>query len=122
MHVIEQRFERGQFPEGSEPPLIAFNAVIGAFARNGESEKAEEVLWLLGAVQSNCEILTPDVRTYNSVLHAHLKDTDKERSLQRALALVEYMEENAMNLPSIKPDSYTYNSLMKVGANENIGG
>ena len=109
-----ERYEGGEFPEGSEPELIAFNGVISAWARNDQTDKAEEVLWMLSDVRTKCEQLVPDVMTYNSVLHAHVRSKDKEKSLERALALVQYMEDNANDQPSIKPDSFTYNTLMKV--------
>ena len=108
-----KRYERGEFPEGSEPELIAFNGVISAWGRN-DVTKAEEVLWMLSALRSKCDNLIPDVMTYNSVLHAHNRNRDRAKSLERVLALVKYMEDNAGEQPAIKPNSFTYNTLMKV--------
>jgi hypothetical protein len=100
--------------EGSEPQLIAFNGVISAWARIGFPEKAEEVLWKLDELQSKCPNLSPDVRTYNSVLHAHVRNPSKTVALERVSAMVKYMEQHQDEQPSIKPDSFTYNTLMKV--------
>jgi hypothetical protein len=107
-------YKQGGFPEGSEPELIAFNGVIIAWARIGRPDKAEGVLWTMNEMKSHCEHMVPNVVTYNSVIHAHLRSRDKGKALQRIRKVVKYMETNAQNQPAIKPDSFTYNTLMKV--------
>ena len=108
------RFEQGAFPSSSEPELIAFNGVITAWARNGEPTKAEEVLWLLDGIRSKCKNLVPDVVTYNSVLHSHVMSLDRKEALNQIRNLVDFMEANCEEQPAICPDSFTYNTLMKV--------
>jgi hypothetical protein len=61
-----------------------------------------------------CHALVPDVKTYNSVLHAHVKSPGKTKALEKAITLVQRMEDNCHEQPAIKPDSFTYNTLMKV--------
>jgi hypothetical protein len=107
-------YKQGGFPQGSEPELIAFNGVIIAWARIGRPDKAEGVLWAMNEIKSQCQNLVPNVVTYNSVIHAHLRSRDKIKALQRIRKVVRYMEKNAEEQPAIKPDSFTYNTLMKV--------
>lgn len=106
-------FEEGAFPT-SEPELIAFNGVITAWARNGKPTEAEKVLWLMNDVRSKCKNLIPDVVSYNSVLHSYVMSPDKKEALKQIRHLVEFMEANCEEQSAICPDSFTYNTLMKV--------
>jgi pentatricopeptide repeat protein len=107
------RYNQGAFTTGSEPLLIAFNGVIAAWARQGRADKAEEVLFLMDKVRASCERLVPDAVSYNSVLYAHLRSADKELGLQKALALVQYMDDHCGEQPAIRPNSFTYHTLLK---------
>ena len=102
----------------SEPELIAFNGCITAWARIGRPEKAESILWLLEDTicwPNNCTTtLQPDVLTYNAVLHAHVMSKDKTKALEKIIAIVQHMEDYCEDQPAITPDSFTYNTLMKV--------
>lgn len=98
----------------SEPELIAFNGCITAWARIGRPEKAESILWLMNDIRSNCTSLLPDVLTYNAVLHAHVMSKDKKKALEKVIAIVQHMEDYCEDQPAITPDSFTYNTLMKV--------
>jgi hypothetical protein len=106
-------FKNGQLRD-SEPELISFNGVITAWARIGRPDRAEEVLWMMDKMRADCKNLVPNVVSYNSVLHAHIRSDNKDSALERILAVVKYMEENAKEQPAIKCDSFTYNTLMKV--------
>jgi tetratricopeptide (TPR) repeat protein len=97
----------------SEPELIAFNGVITSWARLGRPDKAESALWLMVGMQNECERLVPDVLTYNSVLHSHVMSRDKSKALDRIIDIVTYMEDHWKEQPQIRPDSFTYNTLMK---------
>jgi tetratricopeptide (TPR) repeat protein len=108
-----ERYEAGAFPSGSEPPLIAFNGVISAWRRAGRPDNAEEVLWLMDKVRPTCTQLVPNSVSYNSVLHGYLRIPDKTEALERALKLVEYMEHNCDTQPAIRPNCFSYNTLMK---------
>lgn len=110
-----EHYESGAFPPHSEPELIAFNGCIVAWARIGRPDKAESILWELDKVSRTCERLVPDVVTYNSVLHALVRSRDKRQALNKAISLVQHMEDNCKEQPAISPDSFTYNTLMKVG-------
>jgi pentatricopeptide repeat protein len=108
------RYQAGAFPVGSEPTLIAFNGVITAWGKTGRVDKAEEVLWLMEEFRPECQELVPDAVSYNSVLHAYtLRNPNKKQALEKALHLVQYMENNYQTQPSIKPNTFTYKTLMK---------
>jgi hypothetical protein len=113
MEMID-KFKMNVFKDGSEPELIAFNGVITAWARLGRPDKGEQVLWIMDELRPLCQALVPDVKTYNSVLHAHVKSPGKTKALEKAITLVQRMEDNCHEQPAIKPDSFTYNTLMKV--------
>ena len=106
-----QSYEDGEFPEGEEPELIAFNGVISAWARMGKADKAEEVLWMADALRLTCNDLEPDVVSFNSVLHAFVKRKGDKGALDRAVSIIDYMEANA---DYIKPDAFTYSMLKRV--------
>jgi len=101
-----------------DPEHIAYNSVIAAWNKANQPHRAEQVLWLMetkvrkeGAVQS----LEPDVATYNSVLDAFVKDNSKitTDTLTAVKRIIQYMEDNHSEQPKIRPDSYTYNVLLK---------
>ena len=108
----------GQFPEDSEPELIAFNGVLSAWARIGRADKAEEVLWMADKLRSKCKTLVPDAMSYNSVLHAYVRSGDKTKALNRILSIVKHMEDGAQEQPAMKPDSFTYNTVLKVSSGD----
>jgi Pentatricopeptide repeat domain len=108
------RFRAGNLPAGSEPPLIAFNAVISAYGRRGNSTRAEQVLWMMEELRLDCSHLVPGVVSYNSILHGHLRNPDKQLGLKKALELVAFMEDHGgADQPAIRPDSFTYGTLLK---------
>jgi pentatricopeptide repeat protein len=108
------RYQAGAFPVGSEPTLIAFNGVITAWGKTGRVDKAEEVLWLMEDFRPECQELVPDAVSYNSVLHAYtMRNPNKKQALEKALTLVQYMENNYQAQPSITPNTFTYKTLMK---------
>jgi hypothetical protein len=109
-----ESYEKGQFSDGEEPELIAFNGVISAWARMGRADKAEEVLWMADGLRLTCDELEPDIVSYNSVLHAFVRKKDGSEVLDRVIAIVEYLEANADSRPVIRPDSFTYNMLLNV--------
>jgi hypothetical protein len=107
------RFNKGAFPPGSEPSLIAFNGVMAAWGRQGRADMAENILKLMDDVRSKCTNLTPDAISYNSVIHAYLRSEDKELALQKVSEIVQFMEDTCHKQPAIKPNGFTYNTLMK---------
>jgi hypothetical protein len=113
LHEMVDMFQSGGLYD-SQPELIAFNGCITAWARIGRPQKAESILWLMEELRPSCSGLIPDVLTYNAVLHAHVLSRDKKKALENILAIVDHMETNCENQPAITPDSFTYNTLMKV--------
>jgi hypothetical protein len=89
------------------------DAVISAWARIGETEKAEEVLWRANEVRKICQSMVLDVVTYNSIVHAYLRDEHKDNGIQRILQIVEYMNKNKKEQPSIAPDAFTYHCVLR---------
>jgi hypothetical protein len=125
---LVHHYTNGSFASGSEPPLIAFNGVISAWSRIRNTDKAEEVLWLMErTVRPLCKNLVPNAISYNSVLHGIYRQSQpglgnrsfknclsKDVALQKALAIVTYMDQNAGNSqPDIQPNSFSYHTLLK---------
>ena len=102
--------QSGSFPDGSEPPLIAFNGVIVAWSRQGDYNRAAAVLSLLDDVSRLCRNLVPDVVSYNSVLHAYFRS---KAPLIKARKLVGFMHQHCDSQPSIRPNSFTYYTYLK---------
>jgi len=115
-----ESYEKGLFPEGEEPELIAFNGVISAWARMGKPDKAEEVLWMAEGLRLTCNDLEPNIVSYNSVLHAFVRKKDGTGVLDRVLSIVDYLETNAESRPAIRPDSFTYRADKALQAEKNL--
>jgi hypothetical protein len=113
-------YEDDGYLDDTEPELIAFNGVISAWSKCGRMDKAEEVLWLADGMRSKCKTLCPDVVTFNTVLHGHIRSKNKSKALDKILSIVSHMEYNAEEYPEMKPDSFTFNTLLKV-SNHCIG-
>jgi hypothetical protein len=99
-----------------DPEHIAFNGVINAWTKLDRPDRAEQILWLMEKkIRPKAPSLKPDVITYNSVCHGYIKDNDKITiaSLNAISKIITYMEQNYKEQPLIKPDSYTYNTLIK---------
>jgi len=111
---IIDHYHKGNFPGDGEPELIAFNGVLSAYARCGRAEKAEEVLWLTDRLSNSCKFLAPDVVTYNTVLHSYIRCRDKKKALDKILSITEYMDQSKEEKPEIKPDGFTYSTILKV--------
>jgi hypothetical protein len=107
-------YHKGKFAPGEEPELIAFNSVITAWGRTQQPATAERIMHLMEDTRLKCTTLVLDVLTYNAVLHAYFQSAQSDVALARALEIVKYMEDNADDQPEIRPDNYTYNTLMKV--------
>jgi len=88
--------------------------VISAWARVGRTDKAEEVLSKANEIRIKYKTLVPDIFTYNSIVHGYLKDKNSTKSLEKILKVVDYMEMNNEEQPSIRPDCFTYHCLLKV--------
>ena len=127
---LVDHYLNGSFMYGSEPPLIAFNGVISAYSRLGHIDLAEDVLWLMEReVRPKCMHLIPNAISYNSILHGiyrqsqeqpqhsqqHLSNriSTKYSALQKALSIVSFMEENSIEQPAIRPNAFSYQTIMK---------
>ena len=91
--------------------------MIAAWARVGRTDKAEELLWQANEIRAKCKTLIPDVITYNSVVHAYLKDKKCDNGLEKIIQIVDYMEQNTKEQPAICPDCFTYHCVLKAWAN-----
>jgi hypothetical protein len=89
------------------------DGVISAWARIGKAERAEEILWKAIEISKICETVDPDVVTYNSIVHAHLRDTSISNAIDRILSIVDYMNEHKDAKPSITPDCFTYHCVLR---------
>lgn len=114
VETMSELFLAGKLTE--DPEHIAFSSVISAWAQLDQPEKAEELLWLMEKdVRPMAKSFKPSVYTYNNVCHAYIKDNAKinNKSVNAVSRIVKYMEENWKEQPLIKPDSFTYNTLIK---------
>ena len=107
-------FQKGKFSPDEEPELIAFNSVITAWGKAKQPVLGERLLHLMEETRLKCTKLIPNVLTYNAVIHAFFQSANSQIALERALALVRYMEDQVEEQPAIQPDNYTYSTLMKV--------
>jgi pentatricopeptide repeat protein len=125
---LVDHYLKGSFERGSEPPLIAFNGVISAYSRLGRIDQAEEMLWLMERqVRPTCEQLIPNAISYNSILHGIYRQSqlphstthrnhhrkNKNWALRKALSIVTYMEENSDEQPTIRPNAFSYQTVLK---------
>ena len=114
VETMSELFLAGKLTE--DPEHIAFSSVISAWAQLDQPGKAEELLWLMEKdVRPMAKSFKPSVYTYNNVCHAYIKDNAKinNKSVNAVSRIVQYMEENWKEQPLIKPDSFTYNTLIK---------
>jgi hypothetical protein len=130
---LVDHYLNGSFMHGSEPPLIAFNGVISAYSRLGHIDLAEDVLWLMERqVRPKCTQLVPNAISYNSILHGiyrqsqqqsppqasqsrpnNNKNNNKNIALSKALSILSYMEEHSTEQPAIRPNAFSYQTIMK---------
>lgn len=114
VETMSELFLAGKLAD--DPEHIAFSSVISAWTQLDQPEKAEELLWLMEKdVRPMAKSFKPSVYTYNNVCHAYIKVNAKinNRSVNAVSRIVKYMEENWKEQPLIKPDSFTYNTLIK---------
>lgn len=119
-----------EMEEGSElirPNRIAYNSVINVLAKAGELERAERILDRMcmsidgkAGGSTNDMMVTPDIISFNGVLHA-LAKSGKRGSAQRAEELLQrleamYYKQNSEQNDVIRPDVYTYNTVIDAWA------
>ena len=85
--------------------------VMKAFSNNPQNDGARRSLMMLKKLE-NDEVLQPDIISYNSCLNAFAKARDPIS----AQLLVERMEIMYSNGSRVKPDTYTYNTLISAWA------
>ena len=95
------------------------DSVISAWAREGRTDKAEEVLSKANEIRIKHKTLFPDIFTYNSIIHGHLKDRNSTRSLEKILNMVDYMEKSKDEQPLISPDCFTYHCVLRAWGKSN---
>jgi hypothetical protein len=93
-------------------------------------------------VRPKCTHLIPNAISYNSILHGIYRqsqqppqnshrhrvssNSNKYTALQKALSIISYMEENSNEQPAIRPNAFSYQTIMKCwlqcsNANDNGG-
>jgi len=101
-----------------QPNTISFNACIDAYAKNGDGDKAEELLNMMDELYQNEGIqeYKPDTRSYNSVMNAFSKSLEKnaaakaETILRKMTSIYEqesHGEDLKVNL-KVKPDFFSF--------------
>eukprot|EP00814_Leptocylindrus_danicus_P015987 CAMPEP_0116026082 /NCGR_PEP_ID=MMETSP0321-20121206/13575_1 /TAXON_ID=163516 /ORGANISM="Leptocylindrus danicus var. danicus, Strain B650" /LENGTH=651 /DNA_ID=CAMNT_0003498685 /DNA_START=121 /DNA_END=2074 /DNA_ORIENTATION=- len=96
---------------------IAYNKLIHGLAKAGELERAERMLEQMSSSSSGC---VPDIVSFNGVLHA-LAKSGKRGSAQRAEELLQrlevmHYEQNSNANEIVRPDLYTYNTVIDAWA------
>jgi len=89
------------------------DSVISAWARVGRTDKAEEVLKKANEIRTKYNASVTDIFTYNSIAHGYLKSSDLTNSLEKIVKIVDYMEKNKEEQPSIRPDCFTYHCMLR---------
>ena len=84
-----------------QPNTISFNACIDAYAKNGDGDKAEELLNKMDDLwrKQGIKEFKPDTRSYNSVMNAFSKSLEKNAAA-KAETILRKME--------VKPDFFSF--------------
>jgi len=101
----------------ARPNQIVYNKVIHGLAKAGELERAEHMLERISSSSSRC---VPDIISFNGVLHA-LAKSGKRGSAQRAEEILQrlevmHYEQNSNANEIVRPDLYTYNTVIDAWA------
>ena len=96
------------------PDNLAYACLINSFVKNGDSVRAEEILWeMVNAYIRGNEKAKPSARNFNTVL-AMLANEKSEDASERAENIVRRLIElNAKNVFSVKPDEFSFSLLLK---------
>ena len=123
-------YESGKWGN-NKPSIYAFNGVISAWANCvagtiGNADKAERILNLMERLyfdesKPEYDHLNPDLVTFNTAIKAWTNSRE-DAAVLKAEALVERMEElyNGGFL-DVKPDKYTYNTLITGWLRSDLG-
>lgn len=91
------------------PNTVAYNILIGMY---GNAKKVEDAKRLFQEMQSSHSLAKPDLITYNTYLYT-LANSNSKENLERALLLLNDMENAAEGDRLISPDTSSYMSVMK---------
>eukprot|EP00550_Attheya_septentrionalis_P002054 CAMPEP_0198289372 /NCGR_PEP_ID=MMETSP1449-20131203/7569_1 /TAXON_ID=420275 /ORGANISM="Attheya septentrionalis, Strain CCMP2084" /LENGTH=930 /DNA_ID=CAMNT_0043987681 /DNA_START=135 /DNA_END=2924 /DNA_ORIENTATION=+ len=103
--------------DGGETDLIpnrtnCFNAVIAAYARQGNALKAEEILKQMIEISESDESCQPVAITYNSIIDAWAKSGEKRLAAERAEEILYSMQDRYEGGEDhLKPDEFSYSGV-----------
>lgn len=106
--MVEQYLEssRDNYPR---PDHASFNTVLSAWAKNGDSERAEKQFQWMQKISASLETAIPNVRSYTNLLNCWAKSkADEESIISRVQSLIQEMEEI-----EIQPNVVSYAALCK---------
>ena len=108
-NALEQMYELTS-DKRFQPDSITFCTLLGAYARDGNSERAEELLlrWIKENKMDSSKHKAPDSTCYDQVLYALAKE-GSARNTQRADMLLKLMEDRTSSAP---PTTATYNIVL----------
>lgn len=126
-------YESGQWGK-NRPSVYAFNGVISAWAncaagKMGNADKAERILNLMEELyfdesKPEYDHLSPDLVTFNTAIKAWT-NSKEDAAVLKAERLMERMEERYNSIGSsfldVKPDKYTYNTLITGWLRSDLG-
>ena len=126
MHRLVQEEE----DESLRPTTVTYNAVISTWARSSDPNapfKAHAVLQEMKTLSlrnankdaTMAALVRPDVVSYNTVLAAWSRSTDKAAAVKHGMDLLEEMKQLTRNgNTAVQPDSVTYSTLVAICADQ----
>lgn len=118
LSIMEQRYNMGDHK--IKPNTRSYTSVIDAWAKSGERGSALRAENLLNKMRMSFDAgntdVQPNAHTYNAVINAcafSKHDDDYPEAIRIAFGVFEQFS----GLPAMKPDAYTYASLLSVCAN-----
>ncbi|CAJ1958882.1 unnamed protein product [Cylindrotheca closterium] len=114
--MIQQMKDRDDLPD---PDILTYNALLYALAQSkdsGTTEEAEELLYDL--VDGKHDPIQADIASFNTVIHAWSQVASKYNpsAADSAQLLLNRMEQLTEDRPSLKPDVYTYTTVIQAWA------
>eukprot|EP00957_Ditylum_brightwellii_P207941 15355213-Ditylum_brightwellii.AAC.1 len=125
LYTMMKQYQDGN--DNMEPNVVSFNGVIAAWSNSNtieSGERGERLLHQMVDIKSNNSnqmMIPPDIITYNSVLHAYATSSKcgSFDAANKALNLLHKMENEEFH---IKPDVYSYATVMDAFAQRGTGG
>ena len=115
--VLEELRRLGEQDESLRPDKISYSTVMKVWARDGHIKRAENLLAeMQDRFRKGEELLAPDRQCFNIVLHACAKSKQKHAAIHAEKILRKMQEMAKDGFPEVKPDVYSYTSVISCWA------